>query len=113
MITIFHNPRCGKSRDCLTFLNQSQEEVKIVNYLLHPPTFDELNKIIKMLDIEPIELVRKKESIWIADFRGKPLTDEEIVHAMVLNPILIERPIVIHGNKAVIARPYEKVKAIL
>lgn len=113
MITIFHNPRCGKSRDCLTFLNQSQEDVKIVNYLLHPPTFDELNKIIKMLDIEPIELVRKKESIWIADFRGKPLTDEEIVHAMVLNPILIERPIVIHGNKAVIARPYEKVKAIL
>ncbi|MBK8600546.1 MAG: arsenate reductase (glutaredoxin) [Flavobacterium sp.] len=113
MITIFHNPRCGKSRDCLTFLNQSQEDVKIVNYLLHPPTFDELNKIIKMLDIEPIELVRKKESIWIADFWGKPLTDEEIVHAMVLNPILIERPIVIHGNKAVIARPYEKVKAIL
>ena len=113
MITIFHNPRCGKSRDCLTFLNQSQEDVKVINHLLHPPTFDELNKIIKMLDIEPIELVRKKESIWIADFRGKQLTDEEIVHAMVLNPILIERPIVIHGNKAVIARPYEKVKAIL
>jgi len=113
MITIFHNARCGKSRDCLTFLNQSQEDVKVVNYLLHPPNFDDLNKIIKMLDIEPIELVRQKETIWITAFKNKPLSNDEIINAMVEHPILIERPIVIHNGKAVIARPLDKVHAIL
>ncbi len=113
MITIFHNPRCGKSRDCLTFLNQSQEDVNVINYLLHPLTFDELNKIIKMLDIKPIELVRKKETIWIADYKNKSLSNDEIIEAMVLHPILIERPIVIRNGKAIIARPLEKVHAIL
>ena len=113
MITIFHNPRCGKSRECLVFLNENSKEVEVINYLVNPPTFDELSEIIQMLKIKPIELVRQKETLWISDFKGKPITDEEIVRAMVLNPILIERPIVIRGRKAVIARPYEKVKAIL
>lgn len=113
MITIFHNPRCGKSRECLAFLNENNEEVEVINYLVTPPTFDELFKIIQMLKIKPIALVRQKETIWISDFKNKPLTDDEIVQAMFLNPILIERPIVIRDNKAVIARPYEKVKAIL
>lgn len=113
MITIFHNPRCGKSRECLAFLNENSEEVEVINYLVNPPTFDELSEIIQMLKIKPIELVRQKETLWISDFKSKPITDEEIVWALVLNPILIERPIVIRGSKAVIARPYEKVKAIL
>lgn len=113
MITIFHNPRCGKSRDCLTFLNQSQEDVKVINYLLHPPTFEALSSLIKMLEIKPIELVRKKENIWIADYKNKSLSNDEIIQAMVLHPILIERPIVIHKGKAVIARPVDKVNAIL
>ena len=113
MITIFHNPRCGKSRDCLTFLNQSQEDVKVVNYLLDPPTFDGLNTIIIMLNITPIELVRQKETIWITTFKNKQLSNDEIIEAMVEHPILIERPIVIHNGKAVIARPLDKVHAIL
>ena len=113
MITIFHNPRCGKSRDCLTFLQQSHEDVEVVNYLLHPPTFEALSSIITMLDIEPIGLVRQKETIWISDYKNKSLSNEEIIKAMVENPILIERPIVIYDGKAVIARPVDKVHAIL
>lgn len=113
MITIFHNPRCGKSRDCLTFLKKSHEDITVVNYLIHPPTFEALYKIIKMLDIKPIELVRQKEAIWIADYKNKPISHDEIVEAMVANPILIERPIVIRNGKAVIARPLDKVNAIL
>ncbi len=113
MITIFHNPRCGKSRECLAFLDQSDQKVTVINYLVNPPTYEELNKIIILLQIKPIELVRQKESIWIEKFKNKPLSDKEIIHAMVSNPILIERPIVFHGDKAVIARPFEKAKTIL
>lgn len=113
MVTIFHNPRCGKSRECLAFLNKASEEINVVNYLVNPPTFDELNLIIKLLQIKPIELVRQKESIWISDFKHKSMSDSEVIQAMMQHPILIERPIVINGNKAVIARPYDKAKAIL
>jgi arsenate reductase len=113
MVTIFHNPRCGKSRECLAFLDQSKEEIKVVNYLVNPPTYEELRAIIQLLQIKPIELVRQKESIWISDFKNKSMSDTEVIQAMVQNPILIERPIVINGNKAVIARPYDKAKAIL
>jgi arsenate reductase len=113
MITIFHNPRCGKSRECLAFLDQSDQEVTIINYLVNPPTYEELNKIITLLQIKPIELVRQKESIWIEKFKNKPLSDKEIIHAMVSNPILIERPIVIRNGKAIIARPLDKIHTIL
>ena len=113
MITIFHNPRCGKSRDCLAFLKEATEEITIVNYLLHPPTFEELYVIIKMLKIKPIALVRQKETIWITNFKYKVLSDDEIVKAMVSHPILIERPIVIRNGKAAIARSVDKVKTIL
>ena len=113
MVTIFHNPRCGKSRECLAFLNQSNEEINVVHYLVNPPTFEELSSIIQLLQIKPIELVRQKETIWISDFKNKSMSDSEVIQAMVQHPILIERPIVIKGNKAVIARPYNKAKAIL
>lgn len=113
MITIFHNSRCGKSRECLAFLNQSKEEIKVVNYLVNPPTNEELSSIIQLLQIKPIALVRQKEPIWISDFKHKTMSDTEIIQAMVQHPILIERPIVIKGNKAVIARPYDKATTIL
>ncbi|MBL0012429.1 MAG: arsenate reductase (glutaredoxin) [Flavobacterium sp.] len=113
MVTIFHNPRCGKSRECLAFLNQEKEDIDVVNYLVNPPTFEELSSIIQVLRIKPIELVRQKESIWISDFKHKSMSDSEVIQAMVQHPILIERPIVINENKAVIARPYDKAKAIL
>lgn len=113
MIQIYHNPRCTKSRQCLTFLEESEQKFEVVKYLDNVPTFDELKSIIKKLNIKPIELVRRKEKIWIENFKNLEMSDEEIIQAMVLNPILIERPIVIHGEKAVIARPLEKVMAIM
>lgn len=113
MIQIYHNSRCGKSRECLAFLEDSSKEFEIIKYLDDVPTFDELKTIIKKLDLKPIELVRTKEKIWIENFKDKIMSDDEIIQAMILNPILIERPIVINGEKAVIARPLEKIAAIL
>ena len=113
MIQIYHNSRCGKSRECLALLEKSGKEYEIIKYLEEVPTFDELKEIIKKLGIKPIELVRRKEKIWTENFKDKPLSDDEIINAMILNPILIERPIVINGDKAIIARPLEKVTAIL
>lgn len=113
MIQIYHNSRCGKSRECLLFLENSGQEYEIVKYLEDVPTFEELKEIIKKLDIKPIELIRQKEKIWIENFKGKSLSDDEIIQAMISNPILIERPIVINGDKAIIARPLEKASAII
>lgn len=113
MITIYHNPRCGKSRDCLAFIQNSNLEYEVIKYLETPFTFAQLKKIIGKLKIQPIELVRKKESVWLEKFADKTLTDDEIIQAMVEHPILIERPIAAKGNKAIIARPLEKIKEIL
>lgn len=113
MIQIFHNSRCGKSRDCLAFIEQSGKEFEIIKYLENSPTFDELSEIIQKLNLKPIELVRQKEKVWVENFKNKKMTDVEIIQALVKNPILIERPIVINGNQAVIARPLEKVIAII
>jgi len=113
MIQVFHNPRCGKSRACLAFLNESGKEFEIVKYLETVPTFDELSSIIKKLGISPLELVRQKEKLWTEEFKSKNLSDEDIIGAMIANPILIERPIVVNGNRAVIARPSEKAASII
>lgn len=113
MIQIYHNSRCGKSRECLSFIEKSGQEYEIIKYLEDVPTFDELKEIIKKLGIKPIELVRRKEKIWMENFKDKQLSDDEVIQAMIANPILIERPIVINGDKAIIARPLEKAAAIL
>ena len=89
------------------------KEFEVIKYLENSPTFDELSEIIQKLDIKPIELVRQKEKIWIENFKNKKMTDVAIIQAMVENPILIERPIVINENQAVIARPLEKAIEII
>ena len=113
MITIYHNPRCGKSRECLAFVTNSNQEFEVINYLNTPLNFNSLTELISKLKIEPIELVRTKEKIWIEQFKTKKLTNTEIIEAMVQFPILIERPIAVNGNKAVIARPLELIQSIL
>lgn len=113
MITIYHNPRCGKSRDCILYFQNSTIEFEVVKYLETPFSLNELKDIIDKLKIKPIELVRKKEAIWIEKYKNQILTDEEIITIMVENPILIERPIAVKGNKAVVVRPLEKIKEIL
>lgn len=113
MIKIYHNTRCSKSREGLCLLNDLKQEVEIINYIENPLTFEELKNIIGLLKIKPIELVRTKETIWKEQFKNKELTDKEIIQAMVDYPKLIERPIVVNGNKAVVARPSEKIKEII
>ena len=105
MIKIYHNPRCSKSRQGLEILNNSNTEFEIIKYLDTPPTSKELREVISKLNINPIDLVRKTEAVWKEQFKGKELSDNEIIEAMVNNPKLIERPIVIGNNKAVIGRP--------
>jgi len=113
MIQIYHNPRCGKSRNCLAFLEDSKNDFEIIKYLEDSPSIQELTNLIKKLSIKPIELVRQKEKVWIENFKGKNISDEEIISAMVQNPILIERPIVIKGDKAIIARELDKLQNFL
>lgn len=113
MITIYHNPRCGKSRDCLAFLETSDKKFEIIKYLETPLAFNELKEIIRKLKINPIELIRKNKTIWKENFKGKELTDSEIIQSMVDYPILIERPIVVYNDKAIIARPLEKINEII
>lgn len=113
MITIYHNPRCGKSRDCLALIQNSKNEFEVIKYLETPLSYDELESIIKKLQLQPIELIRTKETVWIENFKGKKLSDKQLIQAMVDYPILMERLIAVNGDKAVIARPLEKINAII
>lgn len=112
MITIYHNPRCSKSREGLQLLENKQLPFAIHKYLDQPLSEKELLEIIEKLGIAPMGLVRRKESVWKEQFAGKPLTDEEIIKALLTYPQLIERPIVVVGEKAVIARPAERIKEL-
>lgn len=113
MIQIYHNPRCGKSRNCLAFIEQSKQDFEIIPYLTETPTFNQLKTLLDQLNLEPIQLVRTKEKIWIENFKSKTLSNDEIVTAMVENPILIERPIVVKDGKAIIGRDPELVASFL
>ena len=109
MITIFHNPRCGKSREGLALVEQSDENFEVIKYLENPPNVEQIKQLLEKLQLKPLELIRQKESVWIDNFKGKTLSDNEIIEAMASYPILIERPIIIKGNKAIIGRPTEKI----
>lgn len=110
---IYHNPRCRKSRETLGIINEKGEQVEIIEYLTTPPSKEELADIVSMLGIKPVELIRRGEEIFKTHFKGKDLTDDQWIEAMVEHPKLIERPIVVKGKKAVIGRPPEKVLEIL
>ncbi|MNL17655.1 Arsenate reductase [compost metagenome] len=97
----------------MAVLEESGQEFEVVSYLQDTPTAKELAAIIKKLGIKAHELTRKTETVYMERYKGKDLSDEEWIQAMVENPILIERPIVISGDKAVIARPTEKIQEIL
>jgi len=113
MIQIYHNPRCSKSRQGLAIVENAKVDFEIIKYLTTPLSAIELTEIIKKLGIKPIELVRIKEVIWKENFKGKELSDKEIIEAMAQFPKLIERPIVVNENKAVLGRPPETIEGIL
>jgi arsenate reductase len=112
-VTIWHNPRCGKSRDGLKLLEEKGIDAEVVKYLDTPPTKEELMAVLKMLGITARELMRTKEAIY-KELDLKEVTDEEqLIEAMVNNPKLIERPIVIKEGKAAIGRPIENIIDLL
>lgn len=113
MIKIYHNPRCSKSRQGLSIVEASGQDFETIKYLEDEINAEELESIISKLGIKPIDLVRKNEAIWKSDFKDKSLTDKAIIKAMVKHPKLIERPIVVNGDKAVIGRPPETINQIL
>jgi len=113
MIKILHNNRCSKSRCGLEIVKNSGKDYEIVNYLVDTPTIEDIKNILKLLNIEPIALIRTNEAIWKDNYKGLTLTDEEVINAMVKHPKLIERPIVINGDKAVIGRPPELITTII
>jgi arsenate reductase len=113
MTTIYHNPRCSKSRQTLAILEAQKEVIEIIKYLEDAPNIEKLSEIIKMLKIAPIDLVRTGETIWKEQFKNKQLNDDEIITAMAQYPKLIERPIVVKNGKAILGRPPEKVLSIL
>ncbi len=115
-IIIWHNTRCRKSREGLAMAEKIRQErniaIEIRKYLDNPPSVEELKNVLKMLEIKPIDLVRVKEAIWKENFKGKDLTDAQIIEAMAKFPKLIERPVVIYKNKAVLGRPAENVEKL-
>ncbi|MBL4605130.1 MAG: arsenate reductase (glutaredoxin) [Flavobacteriaceae bacterium] len=113
MIRIYHNPRCSKSREGLEILKESGQEFEIIEYLKDVPTLEELKSVIELLKINPIDLIRKNEAIWKESYKGKNLSDTDIITAMIENPKLIERPIVVANGKAMVGRPPQNIKQIL
>lgn len=111
--TIYHNPRCTKSRQGLAYLKEKGIDPQIKEYLKELPTREELSNVVKHLGIKAEDLIRKTEADYKDKFKGKSLSDEEWIDAMLRYPKLIERPIVIHGDKAVIARPTERIDELL
>ena len=112
-VTIYHNPRCSKSRAALAILAQHGIEPIVVEYLKNPPSRDELRTIVGKLGIKAEQIVRKGEDLYKERFADEPLSDEQWLGILASNPILIERPIVIRGDRAVIGRPPEKVSSLL
>jgi arsenate reductase len=112
-VTIYHNPRCSKSRQALSLLESKGNKPIVVEYLKNPLTTEQLSQIINELNIKPIDLVRKNESIWKENYIGKELSDDELVEAMISNPKLIERPIVSSSKGTVVGRPPENVLSVL
>lgn len=113
MIVIYHNPSCSKSRETLEILETSKSNHEVIKYLDHRLSAEKLSKIIHLLKIKPIELIRQNESIWKEHFKDLDFSDDELIKVMSKYPELIERPIVINGDKAVIGRPPTKIFDIL
>lgn len=113
MIQIYHNPRCSKSRACENFLLELKQPYEVIKYLENPLSFAEIKSILDKLKIPAEKLIRKSEKIWKEKYKDQVLTEDEIIEVMAEYPILIERPIIVNGNKAVIGRPLENIGKII
>ena len=110
---IYHNPRCGTSRKALKLIKESGIEPDIRLYMSQPLSHDELKEVLNKLGIKPFELVRTKEAIYKEKYKGKSLSDDEWIAAMIEHPKLMQRPIVVNENKAELGRPVENIIRLL
>ena len=110
---IYHNPRCSKSRKTLSLIKEKNQKIEIIEYLKNNLTISELENIINKLNMQPIDLVRKNEKIWKENLKKKKMSQQDIIKLMIKNPKIIERPIVVNGDQAVIGRPPENVLKII
>ncbi|MFN3988613.1 MAG: arsenate reductase (glutaredoxin) [Rhodocyclaceae bacterium] len=111
-VRIYHNPRCSKSRGACALLEELGVQAEVRHYLDNPPDKDELRALVAALGIRPGELVRRGEAVFKAQYAGLTLGDEEWLEALAAHPILIERPIVVVGSRAVVARPPERLREL-
>ena len=114
-VKIYHNPRCSKSRQTCSILDEQGVDYQVIEYLEHPPSASELKKILRMLDKHPLEIIRTGEKLFkeLGLTKKDQRSDDEWIKLMASNPKLIERPIVVKGNKAAMGRPPESVLDIL
>jgi arsenate reductase len=112
-ITLLHNPRCGKSRSALALLQEKGVEPQIIEYLKTPPTREELKALLHKLNLDAEQIVRKGEEIYRQHYAGKSMSGENWLDALVAHPILLERPIAVKGDRAVVGRPPENVLRLL
>lgn len=111
---IYHNPRCSKSRQALALLEEAGVAPEIVRYLDTPPSQEDLEKLLTQLNLEPQDVMRQKDDLYKElGLSGKTLTRAEGLRLLAEHPALLERPIVVRGDKAVVARPPERVQEIL
>jgi arsenate reductase len=112
-VVIYHNPRCSKSRATLELLHEKGVEPRVVEYLKAPPTRAELEQVLAKLGVPAERIVRKGESVYREKYAGRAMSESEWLDALVADPVLIERPIVVRGGKAAIGRPPENVLTVL
>lgn len=110
---ILHNPRCRKSRETLQIIEDKGVNVEVIEYLKTPPTADEIKDIVEKLGVSVTDIIRKGETIYKENYKGKDIPEEDWFQILADNPKLIERPIVIKQNKAIVGRPPENVLEIL
>lgn len=113
MITIYHNPKCKKSRAGLAYLKEKVQEFTVVEYMKDPLSREVLKDILMKMNISPKELIRTQEDVYKSDFEGKQFNDEEWIDILLEYPRLIKRPIVVKGYRAVIAQPPEEIDKLL
>ena len=113
MIKIYHNVRCSKSREACSIIADKGIKAEVVEYLKTPPTQMEIKELLSLLKLKAEDIVRKGEELYKTKYKGKTFTDTQWIKILSENPILIERPIIVNGKKAVIGRPPEKVLEII
>lgn len=113
MLKIYHNSRCSKSQGACDLLKENRINAEVIEYLKTPPTENEIVEILEKLNMKAFEIVRKGEEVFKSKFAGKEYSESEWIKILAENPILIERPIIVKGNKAVIGRPSENILELL